>query len=327
VIPGAWRIVVRRHGGPEVLEREDFDPGAPGPGTALVRITAVGLNFIDTYQRSGLYPLTLPAGLGSEFAGVVEAIGDGVTSVRPGQRVAGALRSPGAYATRIVADAAALFPLPDSISDEVAAAVTIKGLTAWALLEPCAKLRAGQSVLIHSAAGGVGSILVPWAKSLGAFVIAHAGSETKAERARLAGADHALHCDFDVLAARVREITGGHGVDVVLDGVGAASWAASLASTARRGLIASYGNASGPVPPIAPLELARAGSLFLTRPAMFDYIETAEERSRGANRLFTLIGDGTLPIEIGQRFALEDAAEAHRALESRHTVGSTILIP
>jgi NADPH2:quinone reductase len=323
----AWRVVIHRNGGPEVLEREDFDPGDPGPGMALVRITAAGLNFIDTYQRSGLYALTFPATLGSEFVGVVEAVGDGVTAVKPGQRVGAVLRSPGAYATHIVTSAAELMPLPDDIPDEVAAAVLLKGLTAWALLEPCAKVHAGQTVLIHSAAGGVGSILVPWAKSLGATVIAHAGSAAKAERARQAGADHALSCNFDELAQQVRAITGGRGANVVLDGVGAASWTASLASTAPRGLIASYGNASGPVPPFSPLELARAGSLFLTRPAVFAYLETPEERAEASRRLFSQISNGIVPVEIGQRYALADIAEAHRALESRATVASTVLFP
>ena len=322
-----WRIIVRKPGGPDVLEREDINPGAPGEGQALIRITAVGLNFIDTYQRSGLYALSLPTGLGSELAGVVEAVGPGVTHVSPGQRIAAILRSPGAYATHIVMDAASLMPLPDAISDEVAAAAVLKGLTAWMLFEPCAKVQPGQTVLIHSAAGGVGSILVPWAKSLGAIVIAHAGNSAKADRAKSAGADHALSCDFEVLAQQVRDLTDGRGVDVVLDGVGAASWAASLASVARRGIIVSYGNASGPVPPVAPLELARAGSVFLTRPTTFDFTATPEERREGTTRLFSLIADGTVPIEIGQRYPLADVIKAHRALESRQTVGSTVLIP
>lgn len=322
-----WRMVVRRHGGPEVLEREAFDLDEPGPGQALVRVSAAGLNFIDTYQRSGLYPLPLPFTPGSEFAGVVEAVGEGVTHVKPGQRVGALLRTPAAYATHVVTEAALLIALPDAISDEIAAAAILKGLTAWALLEPCAKISAGQSVLIHSAAGGVGSILVPWAKALGAIVIAHAGTPAKADRAKQAGADHALSCPFDSLAERVRERTAGRGVDVVLDGVGAASWTASLACTARRGLIISYGNASGPVPPISPLELTRGGSLFLTRPAVFNYVETPEERAEGSRRLFSMITDGTVPVEIGQRHPLADAAAAHHALESRQTIGSTVLIP
>lgn len=320
-----WRIVMRRTGGPEVLEREDFQPGDPGPGEVRVRITASGLNFIDTYHRSGLYSLPLPSGLGTEFAGVVEAVGQDVDTVTPGQRVSARMSRPGSYATHAVLNAGELIPIPDAISDEVAAASTLKGLTAWMLIEKCRKLEAGQTVLIHAAAGGVGSFLVPWAKALGGIVIAHAGSAEKADRARKAGADHALSCDFDALAAKVREITDGHGADLVLDGVGAASWTASLGSVARRGLIASYGNASGPVPPFAPLELARAGSAFLTRPTVFDYTRSAEERREGGERLFGLIAAGTLPVEIGQRYPLADVAEAHRALEARETTGATIL--
>lgn len=324
---GAWRIVARQTGGPEVLEREDYDPGSPGAGQARVRNTAIGLNFIDTYHRSGLYPLPLPTGIGSEFVGVVEAVGTGVKGLSAGDRIAGSISTGGSYATHVLADVNRVFPLPDSISDEVAAASTLKGLTAWMLIERCAKLKQGQSVLIHASAGGVGSILVPWAKAIGATVIAHAGNPTKADRARQAGADHALSGDFGSLAEQVRELTGGRGVDVILDGVGAASWDASLASIARRGLLVSYGNASGPVPPVAPLSLTRAGSIFLTRPTMFDYLETAEERAEGSKRLFKLINDGTIQIEIGRRFALADAADAHRALEGRETVGSSILIP
>lgn len=323
----AWRIVIRRTGGPEVLERENFDPGQAGPGEALVRIAASGLNFIDTYHRSGLYALPLPSGLGTEFAGVVEAVGMNVAGIAPGQRVSARMFRPGSYATHAVLKVEELVPIPEAISDEIAAAVTLKGLTAWMLLEKCRKLEPGQTVLVHAAAGGVGSLLVPWAKAMGGIVIAHAGSTEKADRARNAGADHALSCGFEELAAKVRELTGGRGADLVLDGVGAASWAASLASVARRGLIASYGNASGPVPPFAPLELARAGSAFLTRPTVFDYTSSPEERREGGERLFGLIAAGTLPVEIGRRYPLADVAEAHRALEARETTGATILLP
>jgi len=322
-----WRIVIRTPGGPEVMERETFDPGVPGPGEVRVKITASGVNFIDTYHRSGLYPLALPAGLGTEFAGVIENVGSDVKGLHPGQRVAGRMNRPGSYATHAVLGVDELFLLPDDISDEIAAAASLKGLTAWMLLEKCRRLRPGQSVLIHAAAGGVGSFLVPWAKALGGLVIAHAGNPEKAERARKAGADHALSCSFDELASKVREVTDGRGADLILDGVGAASWAASLGAIAKRGLIVSYGNASGPVPPFAPLELARAGSVFLTRPTMYDYTRTPEERAEGGSRLFELIADGTLSVEIGQRYPLADVAEAHRALEGRKTVGSTILIP
>ena len=323
----ARRIVARQTGGPEVLEQEEFDVPAAGPREARVRVTASGVNFIDTYHRSGLYKLPLPTGLGTEFAGVVEAIGEDVQGIKPGQRVAARLANPGSYATHVLVDAGLLIPVPDSISDEVAAAATLKGLTAWMLLEKCAKLQQGQSVLVHSAAGGVGSFLVPWAKALGTKVIAHSGSTQKADRASRLGADHSFTGSFDDLPGQVREATGGRGADVVLDGVGAASWTASLTSVAKRGLIASFGNASGPAPAINPLDLMRAGSIFLTRPTLFDYTVTPEELAEGSQRLFGLIADGTLQVEIGQRFSLADAAEAHRALESRGTVGSTILIP
>ncbi len=322
-----WHIIFHKTGGPEVLEHEAFDPGAPDSGQVRVKISASGVNFIDTYHRAGLYPLPLPSGLGTEFAGVVEAVGPDVRDISPGQRVAARMGRPGSYATHAVLGVEELFPLPNGISDEAAAAVTLKGLTAWMLVEKCRKLEPGQVVLVHSAAGGVGSLLVPWAKAMGGIVIAHAGSAEKAERAHAAGADHALSCSFDELAAKVRELTGGHGADLVLDGVGASSWAASLGSIAKRGLIVSYGNASGPVPPVAPLELSRAGSVFLTRPTLYDYTQTPEERAEGSNRLFSLIANGTLSVNIGQRYPLADVAEAHRALEGRKTVGSTILIP
>lgn len=323
----AWRIIFRRPGGPEVLEREDLALAEPGVGQARIRITAIGLNFIDTYQRSGLYSLPLPSGLGSEFAGIVEAVGTGVSGFAPGDRVAALMRGTGGYATHIICNADELTTLPMYISDEIAAAVMLKGLTAWMLIERCARLKEGQTILIHSAAGGVGAILVPWAKAAGAIVITHAGNARKADHAIKGGADHAFCEDFDALPAQVREVTAGRGVDVVLDGVGAASWAASLAAVARRGLIVSYGNASGPVPPVAPLELMRAGSIFLTRPTVSDYASSAEERTEGVNRLFALIAERKISIEIGQRFALADAAEAHRMLEARKTIGSTILIP
>jgi NADPH2:quinone reductase len=324
---GAWRMIVRNPGGPEALERETFDPGRPGTGEVRLAHRAVGVNYIDTYYRSGLYPLPLPASLGSEAAGVIEEVGDGVTDFAPGDRVAIYMPQPRAYATHSIVPASALIPLPEAISDEVAAAVLLKGLTAWMLAERIAKAGPGQTVLVHAAAGGVGSLLVPWLKSLGATVIAHAGSPEKAARAAALGADHALSGSFDTLASEVRALTGGRGVDSVLDGVGAASWTASLDSIAPRGLMVSYGNASGPVPPFPPLALAQRGSLFLTRPSLGSYTATREEREGGARALFDRIRSGALPVEIGQRYALADAAEAHRALEARETTGSTILIP
>lgn len=323
----AWRIIVRKTGGPEVLERESFDPGTPGPGQALIRHEAIGLNFIDTYFRTGLYPLALPAGLGSEAAGTVLAVGEGVSDVRKGDRVAYVAQTPGSYATHAIQPANRVLKLPEDISCEVAAGMTLKGLTAAFLVEECAKVGAGQTVLVHAAAGGVGSILVPWLASKGVEVIAHSGSPEKADRATAAGAAHSLHGALDQLVDTIHTLTNGKGVDVVFDGVGAASWLASLDSLRPRGLMISYGNASGPVPPFSLLELSKRGSLFVTRPTMFDYIREDEEYQHLGTRLFDQISHDIIKPDINQRFPLADAAEAHRALESRQTVGSTILIP
>ncbi|HST36917.1 MAG TPA: quinone oxidoreductase [Allosphingosinicella sp.] len=320
-----YRLLIRRTGGPEAIEAEALGELVPGPGEVLVRHEAIGLNFIDIYHRSGLYPLTLPSGLGSEGAGVVEGAGEGA-GFAPGERVGYPAAPPGAYATHRLIAADRLVRLPDGIDAETAAAVLLKGCTAEMLIERCARVQAGDWVLVHAAAGGVGSILVPWLKAIGARVIAHAGSAEKAEAATGLGADHALSCPFDALAEQAKSLSDG-GVACVFDGVGAASWAASLASLKRRGLMVSYGNASGPVPPLSPLELARGGSLFLTRPTLFDYVAGPEELQASAARLFAMIGSGAVPVRIGARFALEEAAEAHRALEARRTTGSTLLIP
>lgn len=322
-----YRLFVRATGGPEAIERESIMLGAPGPGEALVRHKAIGLNLIDTYHRTGLYPLALPGCLGVEAAGVVEAVGPGVGGVKPGDRVGYTSAKPGTYCSARIMPADRLVPLPDAIADDVAAASLLKGMTTEFLVRRCAKVQPGQTVLVHSAAGGVGMLLVSWLKAIGAKVIAHAGSAEKAAIASANGADIALSCPFDELAGRVRAETEGRGVSVSFDGVGAASWKASLASIARRGLMVSYGNASGPVPPIAMLELTQAGSLFATRPTMFDYIAEREELLDSAGALFSMIEAGTLSIKIGQRFALSDAADAHRAIESRRTTGSTILLP
>lgn len=321
----AWRIRARSAGGIEVLEREAIALPLPGPGEVRLRIVASGVNFIDVYHRSGLYPLTFPAGLGVEAAGVVEAVGADVTGWAPGDRAAWAIPTPGTYATHICVDANWLVPIPDGISDEVAAATLLKGFTCWMLVEQCARVRPGQIALVHAAAGGVGTLLIPWLKDAGAQVIAHAGTTEKARIALENGADHALSCPFDDLAEAVRSYTDGHGVDMAYDGVGAASWAASLGAMARRGLLISYGNASGPVPPVPPVELMKAGSIYLTRPTMYHYIDTKEARREASQRLFTMIADGRLKVSIGQRFPLERAADAHLALETRQTTGSTIL--
>jgi NADPH2:quinone reductase len=322
-----YSFVLGGTGGPEVLEAHHIDVPRPGAGEVLVRNEAVGLNFIDTYHRSGLYKLPLPSGLGSEAAGVVEAVGEGVTGFREGDRV-GSFSGPlGAYATHRTIEADRLVKLPDAISFETAAAAMLKGCTAEYLIERCARVQAGETVLVHAAAGGVGSILVPWLKHAGATVIAHAGDSRKAAMATALGADHALCCPMEALAAEVRGLTEGKGVPIVLDGVGAASWPASLGSVARRGLIVSYGNASGPVPPFTPLDLLSAGSIFVTRPTLADYARTPEEMRASAARLFELIANGTIQVKIGCTFPLLDAAEAHRAMEGRKTTGSTVLIP
>lgn len=324
---GDYRLVVRRTGGPEVIEREAFETKTPGPGEARVRQTAIGLNFIDVYFRSGLYSVPLPSGLGMEAAGMIEAVGEGIEHLRPGDRVAYAGGPIGAYATVRMMATDLLVPLPDSIDDETGAAAMLKGMTADILVGPCARMRAGQSALVLAASGGVGSILVQWLKAIGVRVIAHAGSPEKAARAHDLGADEALSCPYDELCTKIRALTGGRGVDAVFDGIGAASWAATLASTAKLGMIVSYGNASGPTPPVSPLELSRAGSLFLTRPTLFDYIDSPDLLRASAGRLFAMIESGKVKIEIGQRFPLEQAAEAHRALEGRRTSGSTVLVP
>jgi NADPH:quinone reductase len=322
----AKAIRLEQTGGPEVLQWVDIDLPAPGPGEVRMRNVAIGLNFIDTYFRSGLYPTQLPGELGGESAGVVEAVGEGVTDFAPGDRVA-TFSGTGAYATERVLSAASLFKLPDGISEEVAAAALLKGGTAEFLIERCAKVQPGWTVLVHAAAGGVGQIAVQWLRAIGATVIATVGHRDKIALAQAAGAAHVLLSREEDIVARVREITGGAGVEVVLDGVGKATWAASLASAKKRGLVVTYGNASGPVPPFSPLELSRAGSLFVTRPTMFDYYVTPEERAAGSARLWEMIGSGKVEVNINQRFALKDAADAHRALEAGETTGSTILVP
>jgi NADPH2:quinone reductase len=320
-------MVARAAGGPEQIEREELGPLSCASGEVLVRTTAIGVNFIDTYHRSGLYPQPLPARLGSEAAGIVVDVGGTDTGFVAGDRVAMLPAGPGTYATMIVQPAERLVHIPDGIDDEIAAASLLKGLTAWMLAEPCSKLKPGQTALVHAAAGGVGLLLVQWLKAIGVTVIAHAGTAEKTERAKAAGADHALSTPLPRLADEVRGLTSGRGADAVLDGVGAATWAASLAATARRGLIVTYGNASGPVPPFSPQELNKAGSLFVTRPKLYDYLDEPGALQAAAERLFGMIASGKLKVEIGRRYRLDEAAEAHRAMEARLTTGSTILLP
>lgn len=316
---------ITRTGGPEVIEWVDVDLPPPGPGEVRMRHHAVGLNYIDTYHRSGVYPVDLPAGLGSEAAGVVEAVGEGVDGLKVGDRVGTFGPSRGAYATARNVAAKQLFRLPEDVDDRTAAAMLLKGCTVEALVDRCARVQAGQTVLVWAAAGGVGQLMTGWLKAIGATVIGTAGTQAKAEHARAAGADHVLlHRDEDVVA-RVKDMTDGAGVAVVFDGVGMASWERTLAVTARRGLIVSYGNAGGAVTGVNLGVLAAKGSLFVARPTLFDYYVTPEERQAGIERLYAMLRSGAIRPEIGQTFALEDAADAHWALEAGETRGSTIL--
>ncbi|MBT9473621.1 MAG: quinone oxidoreductase [Pseudomonadota bacterium] len=314
-------------GGPEVLEVVDVPTPVAGPGQVLVRQQAIGVNFIDTYHRSGLYPVQLPSRLGMEGAGVVEAVGADVTRFKAGDLVAYASGPLGAYAEYHAVAAGRAIALPEGIDATTGAAAMLKGMTAEFLLRRCYAVKAGETILVHAAAGGVGSILVQWAKHLGVTVIATAGSPDKAERARSLGADHViLYRDQDV-AAEVRKITDGKGVPVAYDSVGAATFEGTLGSLARRGLFVSFGNASGAVPPFAPARLAQGGSLFFTRPTMGDYQVTTEELDESAAALFAVIKSGAVKIDIGQTFPLAQARQAHEALEGRATVGASLLVP
>lgn len=318
-------IQISRTGGPEVLEAVEVEVPSPAAGQILVRHAAVGLNYIDTYHRSGLYPLKLPSGVGLEAAGTVEAVGDGVTRFKVGDRVAynGTM---GAYAEAAVVPADRAVKVPDGVSLETAAAAMLKGMTAEFLVRRCFHVKHGDAVLIHASAGGVGQILVQWCKSLGATVIATVGSEAKAAIARDLGADHVIDYSHEDVAAKVAELTGGKGVAVVYDGVGKDTWAASLKSLGRRGVMVTFGNASGPVPAFAPLELS-AKSLFVTRPKLFDYIATTQELDESAQALFAVLGSGAVKIDVGQTFPLAEARAAHKALEGRRTTGATLLVP
>jgi NADPH2:quinone reductase len=315
-----------RTGGPEVLEVVEVETPQPRPGQILVRHQAVGINFIDTYQRSGLYPMKLPSGLGSEAAGVVEAVGEGVTRFKVGDLVAYA-GTPGAYADANVVAADRAVKVPPGIDARTAAAALLKGMTVEFLIRRLHRVEAGETILAHAAAGGVGQIMVQWAKALGAVVIGTVGSEQKAARVRDLGADHViLYRDQDV-AAEVRRITDGKGVPVAYDAVGKDTFEGTLKSLARRGLFVSFGNASGPPPPVEARQLMLNGSLFFTRPTMGDHQTTTEELDASAAALFEIIGSGKVKIEIGQTFPLADARRAHEALESRQTIGASLLIP
>ncbi len=313
-------------GGPEVLKLEDVTLPPPGPGQARVRHTAIGVNFIDTYHRSGLYKLPLPSGLGSEAAGIVEALGGGVTTLKPGDRVgyAGAF---GAYAEANNVAADRLVKLPDGITDETAAASLLKGMTAQYLLKRTYAVKPGQTILIHSAAGGVGLIAGQWAKHLGATVIGTVGSDEKIALAKSNGYAHVLNSNSEDWVKRVREITGGVGVPVVYDSVGKDTFAGSLDCLALRGMMVSFGNSSGAVPPLEPAILSAKGSLYLTRPTLASYIHTPAELQATADDLFDAIQKGAVAIAVNQRFRLAEARAAHEALHSRATTGATVLLP
>ncbi|MFN3642653.1 MAG: quinone oxidoreductase family protein [Gemmobacter sp.] len=323
----ARTVVIRAHGGPEVLEFEDRPVGDPGPGEIRIRHHAVGLNFIDVYQRGGLYPMALPAALGMEAAGIVEAVGPGVSHLAPGMRAAYASQPPGAYCEARVMPAAQVVPLPEAVSFETGAAMMLKGLTVEYLFHRTADLRAGDTVLFHAAAGGVGLIACQWARSEGIRLIATAGSAEKCRLALDHGAAEAINYREADWPAQVRSLTGGRGVDAVMDSVGAATWDGSLDCLRPLGTMISFGNASGPVPPVNLGVLAAKGSLKVTRPTLFTHIADHATCQMMAARLMAKVTSGLVAVRIDQRFPLGEVAEAHRALEARATTGATVLMP
>jgi NADPH:quinone reductase len=321
--------VVRIHatGGPEVLRWEDVEVGEPGEGQARVRHTAVGVNFIDTYHRSGLYPLPLPSGLGSEAAGVVEAVGPGVTVVRPGDRVAYAGGPPGSYAEARLLPASILVPIPDGVTDRTAAAVMLKGMTTQYLIRRTYPVKAGETVLFHAAAGGVGLIACQWLKALGATVIGTVGSDEKAEVARAHGCEHVIVSTREDIANRVREITGGAGVPVVYDSVGKVTFLSSLDCLRPLGLLVSFGNSSGKVTPFDIGLLSQKGSLYLTRPTLATYTASRTDLEATAREVFDVIREGKVKVEVRHTYPLADVERVHRDLEGRRTVGSIVMTP
>jgi NADPH2:quinone reductase len=314
-------------GGPDVLALTEVEVGAPGPGEARIRQHAIGLNFIDVYHRTGLYPLPLPSGLGLEGAGVVEAVGAGVNGVAPGDRVAYAGGPPGAYAQARLVPAALLVKLPDAIGFDTAAAMMLQGMTVEFLLRHTFRVQAGQTILFHAAAGGVGLIACQYARALGVTMIGTVGSDEKAELARAHGCAHVINYRRENFTERVREITAGAGVPVVYDSIGRDTFTGSLDCLAPRGMMVSFGSASGPVAPVALTELATRGSLYLTRPTLFTYIAQRADLEAIAGGLFAMVASGQVGINIGQRYRLAEAARAHRELEGRQTTGSSILLP
>jgi NADPH2:quinone reductase len=324
-VPKAIRV--HATGGPDVLRWEDVAVGDPAEGQARVRHTAVGVNFIDTYHRSGLYPIPLPSGLGGEAAGVVEAVGPGVTVVKPGDRVAYAGGPPGSYSEVRVMPAHLLVPIPDGVTDQTAAAVMLKGMTAQYLIRRTYPVKAGETVLFHAAAGGVGLIACQWLKALGATVIGTVGSDEKAAVARAHGCDHVIISTKEDIAKRVREITGGAGVPVVYDSVGKDTFLASLDCLKPLGLFVSFGNSSGKVTPFDIGVLSQKGSLYLTRPTLATYTATRADLEATAKDVFDAVRDGKVKVEVRHTYPLAEAERVHRDLEGRRTVGSVVMTP
>lgn len=321
-------VRIHDHGGPDALKPEEVDLPDPGAGEVRLRHEAVGLNYIDVYHRTGLYPVPqLPTPIGLEAAGVVEALGDGVSDLRVGDRVAYASPPLGAYQAERNMPADRLVRLPESIDTRQAGAMMLQGMTVEYLVRRTFAVKKGMTVLFHAAAGGVGLIACQWLHAIGATVIGTVGSEAKAELAKAHGCHHTILYNREDVAERVKEITNGKGVPVVYDGVGAATWEASLGSLARRGMLVSFGNASGAVTEFNPGELAKRGSLFLTRPTLMDYTVSRKELTESANALFEKVLDGDVKIEVNQTYPLKDAAQAHKDLEARKTTGSTVLLP
>jgi NADPH:quinone reductase len=320
------QIAIQQTGGPDRLVLRHVSVPEPKAGQIVIKLVAAGLNFIDVYHRIGLYPLLLPTGLGLEGAGIVSAVGDGVTRFKIGDKAAFCTGPVGAYADYACVDQNSAVKVPSTIGLEVAAAILLKGLTAEFLIRRLVPIRAGESVLFHAAAGGVGLIASAWLNHLGVSVIGTVGSPEKAELAKMHGCAHTILYRDEPIASRVRDLTKGKGCRVVFDSVGRETMTASLDSAARRGLVVSFGNASGPPAPIAPFELAKRGSLMFTRPTLFDFISTVEELDSAASALFDLVTHGIIKPVIGARFALEDAAQAHCDLEARKTMGSTIFV-
>lgn len=323
----AKAIRIHKAGGPEVLTWEDVAVDKPGAGQILVRHGAVGLNYIDVYHRTGLYPITYPSGIGMEGAGTIEAVGPGVTDLKPGDRVAYASAPLGAYAEARLMPADKVVRVPDAISDRDAAAMMLQGMTVEYLVRRTYPIKRGDTVVIHAAAGGIGLIFCQWAKHLGAAVIGTVSSDDKAKLAKSHGCDHTIIYTREDFAKRVREITGGAGVPVVYDSIGKDTFEGSLDCLRPRGLMVSFGNASGPVPPFSPAILGAKGSLYLTRPSLVAYTAARTDLVESAKALFDVVTSGAVKIAVNQTYPLKDAAQAHRDLEARKTTGSTVLIP